>query len=135
MNKESVYVGLIGLLLGVIIAGFGASYAVNAQDQNMMRFMGIRNQGSQSQVNHDMMDHSAMSMDGMASSLRNKTGDDFDRLFIAQMIDHHQGAIDMAQLAKQNAKHDEIKRLSEDIIAAQTKEITQMRQWQQDWGY
>lgn len=135
MNKESIYVGLIGLLLGVIVAGFGASYAVNSQDQNMMRLMGIRDRNGQSEVSHDMMDHSTMSMDDMASSLNNKTGDDFDRLFIAQMIDHHQGAIDMAQLAKKNAKHDEIKKLSEEIIVAQTKEISQMRQWQKDWGY
>jgi uncharacterized protein (DUF305 family) len=67
--------------------------------------------------------------------LKGKTGDDFDKAFIEQMIVHHQGAIDMANLAKQNAKHDEIKKLSDDIVTAQTKEINEMTSWQQQWGY
>jgi uncharacterized protein (DUF305 family) len=63
------------------------------------------------------------------------TGDDFDKAFLSEMIVHHQGAIDMATLAKQNAKHDEIKKLADDIVVAQTKEIGEMKQWQQQWGY
>jgi len=34
----------------------------------------------------------------------------------------------MAKLSEQNAKHDEIKNLSRDIIAAQEKEISEMKQ-------
>ena len=62
-------------------------------------------------------------------------GDDFDSLFISHMIEHHQAAVDMSRLSAANAKHDEIKRLSAEIIAAQEKEIGQMKQWQSDWGY
>jgi len=51
------------------------------------------------------------------------------------MIDHHQSAVNMAQLSAKNAKHREIKQLSNDIIAAQEKEINQMQQWQKVWGY
>lgn len=76
-----------------------------------------------------------VSMGEMTSSLRGKTGDDFDSLFISHMIHHHQAAVDMARLSEQSAKHDEIKQLSREIIAAQEKEIDQMRQWQQKWGY
>jgi len=76
-----------------------------------------------------------MSMDNMVSSLQGISGDDFDEAFITQMISHHQGAIDMANLAKQNAKHDEIKNLADDIVSAQTKEISQMKSWQNAWGY
>ena len=64
-----------------------------------------------------------------------KTEDEFDKAFIEEMIVHHQGAIDMAQLARKNAGHDEIKSMADDIISAQTKEIDQMRQWQKDWNY
>lgn len=70
-----------------------------------------------------------------ADSLKGKTGDDFDAAFISEMIAHHQGAIEMAKLSAANAKHDEIKQLSNDIISAQEKEISQMKQWQKDWGY
>ena len=74
-------------------------------------------------------------MSEMTSSLRDKKGDDYDALFIAHMIEHHQAAVDMSRLSAENAKHEEIKSLSREIIAAQEKEISQMRAWQQQWGY
>lgn len=131
MNKESILYGVIGLLAGAIIAGFGATYAVNNNHQGMMNMMGMHsNTNSQG-----MMDDSDMSMSDMTDSLKGKTGDDFDKAFISGMIAHHQGAIDMANLAKQNAKHDEIKNLADDVISAQTKEINEMKSWQSQWGY
>jgi uncharacterized protein (DUF305 family) len=75
------------------------------------------------------------SMATMVSSLQNKTGDTYDAEFISQMIMHHQGAIDMAQLSGKQAKHQEIKDLSKAIIAAQEQEIAQMKQWQKTWKY
>lgn len=62
-------------------------------------------------------------------------GDDFDKAFLKEMIDHHQGAIDIAKLAENNAKHEEIKSLSRDILRAQSLEIDMMQTWQGDWGY
>lgn len=62
-------------------------------------------------------------------------GDDYDRQFIAHMIDHHQDAIDMARSAAANARHQEVKDLAEDIIQAQSEEIDKMKDWQKDWGY
>jgi len=76
-----------------------------------------------------------MSMSEVTGSLQSKTGDDFDQAFIVNMIEHHQSAVDMAELSASNAKHQEIKDLSNDIISAQNKEISDMRQWQADWGY
>lgn len=78
--------------------------------------------------------HSMGMMQG-ADTLGGKTGDDFDKAFITEMIEHHEGAVDMAKMADRFAEHDEIKQLSRDIITAQEKEITQMKQWQQAWGY
>jgi uncharacterized protein (DUF305 family) len=79
--------------------------------------------------------NSEMSMSQMTDDLKNKTGDDFDKAFISSMIEHHQGAIDMSELAEKNAKHDEIKNMSNDIMTAQSKEIDMMRNWQSQWGY
>ena len=76
-----------------------------------------------------------MPMSEMTSSLRDKKGDAYDQMFISHMIEHHQAAVDTSRLSEQNAKHEEIKTLSREIIAAQEKEIQQMRQWQQQWGY
>jgi len=150
MQKE-IWYGLIGLAIGVVIAGYTASNAVNTNNRGMMNMMGMHQQAtassddekSESTVTNKMddmmgdmkgMDHS-MTMNGMVDSLKGKTGDDFDKAFLSGMIEHHQGAIDMANETKKNAKHDEIKNMSDDIITAQSKEIEQMKQWKKDWGY
>ncbi|MEK9178628.1 MAG: DUF305 domain-containing protein, partial [Patescibacteria group bacterium] len=87
------------------------------------------------QMHEQMMGDSEMSMTGMVNSLKNLSGEEFDRVFIEQMIPHHQGAIDMAELALENAFHQEIKDLANDIIEAQKSEINTMKQWQTSWGY
>ena len=48
---------------------------------------------------------------------------DVDSDFATMMIDHHQGAIEMAELALERAEHDELKKLAEAIIDAQQREI------------
>jgi uncharacterized protein (DUF305 family) len=75
-----------------------------------------------------------MTMEAMVTSLENKTGDNYDTAFINEMIDHHQGAIDMAKMSATRANHKEIKDLSSAIITAQEKEITEMKQWRKAWG-
>lgn len=62
-------------------------------------------------------------------------GEDYDQAFLANMIIHHQGAVDMAQLALTNAKHHELKDMANAIITAQNREITNMKHWQNTWGY
>jgi uncharacterized protein (DUF305 family) len=79
-----------------------------------------------------------VTMSEMTRSLQSKTGDDFDKAFIAHMIEHHESAVNMAELSASsasNAKHEEIKQLSREIINAQEKEIDQMKQWQSNWSY
>jgi uncharacterized protein (DUF305 family) len=78
---------------------------------------------------------SSDSMTAMVETLKSKTGDEFDEEFISQMIAHHEGAVEMAKLADQQAKHTEIKELSKAIIAAQEKEISDMEHWQNMWNY
>ena len=86
-----------------------------------------------------MMDHSSMGMmdsnAGMMDALNGKTGEEFDKVFLSEMIKHHQSAIDMASTGATNAYHQELKDLTKAIITAQTKEILQMQQWQKNWGY
>ena len=138
MKTEYLY-GIIGLLGGIVLAVVFANNAVNTNNQRMMGMMGIRAQAPSCQMGQVKDEEIEMgmgsSMEDMMDSLDGKSGDDFDKAFIEEMIVHHQGAIDMAKLAKENAKRDEIKSLAEDIISAQTKEIDQMRQWQKDWNY
>jgi len=137
ISRELILLAIVGLLLGIVLTLLLVRSAVDNNMTGMMRMMGImQNQGMMEEREEMMGDHDgSMSMDGMIEALEGKAGDDFDREFTRLMIEHHQGAIDMAQLVKQNAKHQEIKDLAVDIISAQTKEIEMMRDWQKTWGY
>lgn len=85
----------------------------------------------------EMMNDEGMSMSGMMddmmSELDGKTGDEFDKAFLTEMIVHHEGAVDMAEAALEDAKHQEIKDMAKAIITAQTTEIAQMKAWLKAW--
>lgn len=53
-----------------------------------------------------------------------------DRDFIAGMIAHHQGAVDMAKIVIKYGKDPEVRKLAEEIVTAQEKEIAWMKGWQ-----
>jgi uncharacterized protein (DUF305 family) len=106
---NNTMIAIIGLVIGVII-GAGGVMVMN-QDKSGMQ----------------------MQMNDMATSLEGKTGDEFDKAFLNEMIMHHEGAVVMAQMARQHAQHQEIKDMAEDIITAQTGEIDQMKAWQKVW--
>jgi len=131
MNNKSNAV-ITAIIAIVAIAGFSA-YAINSNDNDDMMDDNLSmtnndNNGSQSTVsaNKDSDDYK------MFASV---SGEDYDRMFLANMIAHHQGAVDMANLALASAKHTEVKDLAAAIVSAQTKEISDMSSWQKDWGY
>ncbi len=49
--------------------------------------------------------------------------------FVRGMIAHHQGAIDMARIVLEHGTDPEVKKLAEEIIAAQESEISWMTDW------
>lgn len=54
---------------------------------------------------------------------------DADVDFVAGMIPHHQGAIDMAKVVLEKGKDPEIRKLAEGIVKAQESEIKMMTEW------
>ena len=86
---------------------------------------------------HGMMSNKSgmhMGIRGDESDIsRLENAKDFDVAFVEHMIPHHQMAVMMASMLKNGTKRSEMKKLADDIISAQTKEIDQMRSWLQDW--
>lgn len=66
----------------------------------------------------------AMSMQHDSSAL---SGPDVDTMFAQMMIPHHEGAIEMAEAARDRAEREELRTLAEGIIEAQEREIDVLR--------
>jgi uncharacterized protein (DUF305 family) len=67
---------------------------------------------------------SKMSLD--MSKMADPTGD-VDRDFVALMMPHHQGAIDMARAELKYGHNEELRRLARSIIAERANEMSTMR--------
>jgi uncharacterized protein (DUF305 family) len=75
------------------------------------------------------MDHSEMGhgSGSMARQMVIENGRYSDERFIDSMVPHHQGAIDMAEVALKNAEHKRIEQLSRAIISTQQAEIEELK--------
>ena len=66
---------------------------------------------------------------GMMKSMDLKPTGRPDADFVTMMIPHHQGAIDMAKVELQYGKDPKLRELASGIVAAQEKEIAEMKAW------
>jgi uncharacterized protein (DUF305 family) len=62
-------------------------------------------------------------MTKMMSAMEITPSGDVDHDFVAMMIPHHQAAVDMARAELRYGHDEQLRRLAQDIIAAQTREI------------
>ena len=86
----------------------------------------------------DGMDHGSMDMGGQSAggmmsdedmtALMDAQGADFDQMWLEMMIEHHEGAIQMAETVKSQSQNPEVATLADAIIAAQQEEISTMDQ-------
>ncbi len=136
MKNQSIaiIIGLGILVVGAVAYSFGANKDTDTKmGMNMgddvpvgMHRMPDGSLMGNAPANNDMgmmggMDHSMM----MVKS---------EREFLKGMIPHHQEAVDTAkQVIARGGSTPEIKKLAEDIIVAQEKEIAMMKEWYQAW--
>jgi uncharacterized protein (DUF305 family) len=81
--------------------------------------------GASTQMGHDMGMGGMMTAAQMLA-LENSSGNAFDKLYVAGMIAHHQGAIQMAKMVIGSANA-EANALGEAIVESQTKQIEQLQ--------
>lgn len=80
------------------------------------------------------MDHSKMgqSSGGMASGMLMENGRYSDERFIDAMVPHHQGAVEMAEVALESAEHEEVRQLAQNIVSTQEAEIEELKDIKQE---
>jgi uncharacterized protein (DUF305 family) len=90
--------------------------------------------GGMAGMDHEQMGHGSMGMGsgGMARQMVMENGKYSDERFIDAMVPHHQGAIEMAEVALKNAQHDEIVQLSKNIVSTQQFEIEELKSIKQE---
>lgn len=146
MKNQSIaiIIGLAVLVIGAVSYSFTASKSTDNSMGMMNREM--NNQDDVPAGMHRMSDGSLM---GNPTPPTNKTDSGMgmmrgmdhsmmmvksEREFIEGMIPHHQEAVDTAkQVIVRGGSTPEIKKLAEDIVIAQEKEIAMMKGWYQSW--
>ena len=79
------------------------------------------------------MDHSAHSgMAGMMDDadmgkLEKASGEEFDAMFLSLMVEHHEGAVEMATTEKAKGEYEDATAMAGDIVTAQNAEIAEMK--------
>ncbi|HEX6480514.1 MAG TPA: DUF305 domain-containing protein [Ktedonobacteraceae bacterium] len=66
-------------------------------------------------------------MTRMIAGMKIKPSHNVDRDFVAMMVPHHQGAIDMAEAELSYGHNEPLRRLAQEIIVTQQEEIAEMR--------
>nr|WP_241018972.1 DUF305 domain-containing protein [Paraburkholderia sp. Tr-20389] len=107
---------ILKLIVAVAITALGDTPALTA---------GLQTDAASGETPFLAENHAAMTrmMDGMSTR---PTGD-VDRDFVAMMVPHHQGAIDMAQAELRYGHNEQLRRIAQEIIVEQQQEIVAMR--------
>lgn len=120
-QKTNYTLAAIALLAGLFI---GYVVGINTGNSNHQMMMDMDSR-SMSHMNH--------AMNNMMSGLVGKTGADFEKAFLSEMIVHHEGAIVMAEALLKNTQRPELVKLGNDIITAQKGEVSMMKGWLGEW--
>ena len=126
---------LLVVVLTIAAIAFAACNQTTSNGNSAANHGGMHN-GSSNSMNHNSMPmNSNMSgMDhGSMQSSPNAASQPYDLQFIDTMTNHHQGAIEMAEMALKKSSNAELRAFAQKIIDDQKKEIAQMKDWREKW--
>ena len=125
--KHRTRLALAGLLSAVALALAscgGAGGGTGSMDQGGDEKGGSGAAGGAEAAGMKGMEHGS---GGATSGRLMQDGIYSDERFIDEMVPHHQGAVKMAEVALENAEHEEVERLSENIASTQREEIEKLK--------
>jgi len=73
------------------------------------------------------MSENSAAMAKMMSAMKVRPSGDVDADFVAMMVPHHEGAIDMAKAQLRYGRNEQLRRIAQEIIVTQQEEIAAMR--------
>lgn len=121
-RRHSVTLLTVTLAIGVAI---GTAVLVSAHEASHPEM--DMTMGSDGSTEASFFAESDAAMKKMMDEMTVKPTGDVDADFVAMMVPHHQGAIDMAIAVLRYGRNAQIKRLAQEIIVTQQQEIAAMR--------
>jgi hypothetical protein len=115
------------LATGFFLAGFVACAIVPARIFDVM--VSPADAASQPTGANEaaFLSENGKAMSRMMADMTIKPTGDVDRDFVAMMIPHHQGAIDMAKALLGHGSNEQLGRIAQEIVVTQGQEIVAMR--------
>lgn len=105
-----------------------AEKVISAQTQEINVMKKFENETEKSADSQDFQQALNQSMSAMMDKTI-KIYNDIDKDYAAQMIPHHQSAVEMAKAYLKFGKQPELLQLCENIISEQNKEIAELQNW------
>lgn len=109
-QHTGIVIGIIAVFL-VAVVGLAVAFATQTQNQ------------------------SPQTTEQSISQFATLKGDAFDEAYLADMLAHHEGAVNMSEMIGPGTERKELRDFGFEIISTQSQEMIQMQQWQQEWGY
>jgi uncharacterized protein (DUF305 family) len=86
-----------------------------------------RDQSPALEAEHPFLAENGTAMATMMAAMDVRPTGDVDRDFVAMMVPHHQGAIDMAIAVLRYGHNAQVRRLAQEIVVTQQQEIAALR--------